>query len=46
VTRVDEDGAWSFLVGTFDGYTGWLVAGWAALLVALAWWRGWLAPPR
>ncbi|MGQ0383191.1 MAG: CPBP family intramembrane glutamic endopeptidase [Gammaproteobacteria bacterium] len=27
---------WSFLVGSFDGYTGWLVAGWAALLLA-AW---------
>jgi membrane protease YdiL (CAAX protease family) len=27
---------WSFLVSSFDGYTGWLVAGWAALLLA-AW---------
>jgi hypothetical protein len=35
---------WSFLVGSFDGYTGWLVAGWGAILVAFAWARGWLAP--
>jgi len=27
---------WSFLIGSFDGYTGWLVAGWAALLLT-AW---------
>jgi membrane protease YdiL (CAAX protease family) len=46
VTRVDTDASWSFLVGSFDGYTGWLVAGWALLLVALGWWRGWLGPPR
>jgi hypothetical protein len=31
-----SDSRWSFLVGSFDGYTGWLVAGWAALLLA-AW---------
>ena len=43
-TRLEPDSAWSFLVGEFDGYTGWLVAGWAAILVALAWRRGWLAP--
>ena len=44
VTRVSEDAHWSFLVGGFDGYTGWLVAGWAALLLSIAWSRGWLAP--
>jgi membrane protease YdiL (CAAX protease family) len=43
LTRVNEDADWSFLVGPFDGYTGWLVAGWAALLFAFAWSRGWLA---
>ncbi len=42
VTRVNEDAAGSFLVGNFDGYTGWLVAGWASLLIAIAWSRGWL----
>ncbi len=41
-----EDGAapLAFLVSRFDGYTGWLVAGWALLLVAVARRRGWLAP--
>ena len=43
VTRVNDDAPWSFLVGGFDGYTGWLVAGWAALLLSIAWSRGWLA---
>jgi membrane protease YdiL (CAAX protease family) len=41
--RVDAS-PWSYLVGSFDGYTGWLVAGWAAALVAFAWARGWHAP--
>lgn len=45
VTRVASEAPASFLVGGFDGYTGWLVAGWAALLYALARWRGWLDPP-
>ena len=44
-TLVSVDAPWSFLVGRFDGYTGWLVAGWAMLLVGFAAWRGWLAPP-
>ncbi len=43
-TRVNAGTSWSFLVGNFDGYTGWLVAGWAALLIVFAWSRGWLAP--
>lgn len=46
LTLENENAAWAFLVGSFDGYTGWLVAGWAALLVFLAWARGWLGPPR
>ena len=43
-TRVNGDAPASFLVGSFDGYTGWLVAGWAAILIAVAWSRGWLRP--
>ena len=43
-TRVNEDAAASFLVGSFDGYTGWLVAAWSGILFAVAWARGWLAP--
>ncbi len=46
LTLVNADSAKSFLVGPFDGYTGWLVAGWGLLLVAFAGWRGWLGPPR
>ena len=42
--RVNEDAAASFLVGSFDGYTGWLVAAWSAILFGVAWARGWLAP--
>jgi len=45
LTRVNEDAPASFLVGGYDGYTGWLVAGWAAALIAVAWSRGWLRPP-
>ncbi|MBX3702520.1 MAG: CPBP family intramembrane metalloprotease [Steroidobacteraceae bacterium] len=41
-----EDSPWSFLVGTFDGYTGWLVAGWAALMLLVALACGWLRPAR
>ncbi len=44
LTAVNADTAASFLVGPFDGYTGWLVAGWGLLLVAVAWARGWLGP--
>lgn len=46
LTAVNRDAPAAFLVGPFDGYTGWLVAGWALLLVAFAWKRGWLGPPR
>ena len=42
-THLNENANWSFLVGDFDGYTGWLVAGWSAILLAFAWSRGWLA---
>jgi membrane protease YdiL (CAAX protease family) len=45
-TRVNEGAPASFLVGSFDGYTGWLVAAWAAVLIAVAWSRGWLRPAR
>jgi membrane protease YdiL (CAAX protease family) len=45
LTVAGVDPAASFLVGPFDGYTGWLVAGWGLLLVAFAWTRGWLGPP-
>lgn len=48
-TRVTEDDAgakWSFLLSSFDGYTGWLVAAWAAILIAVAWTCGWLRPLR
>lgn len=45
LTRVDPDAPAAFLIGQFDGYTGWLVAAWAALLLAFAAWRGWLAAP-
>lgn len=43
-TRVDRGSPLGFLVGGFDGYTGWLVAAWALALLAFAAWRGWLAP--
>ena len=46
LTLANENAAWAFLVGRFDGYTGWLVAGWGVLLVLLAWARGWLGPAR
>lgn len=44
VTRVNTEAGASFLVSRFDGYTGWLVAGWAAVLLATAWNAGWLRP--
>ncbi|MGH8243935.1 MAG: CPBP family intramembrane glutamic endopeptidase [Steroidobacteraceae bacterium] len=44
VSREVEPSAYAHLVSRFDGYTGWLVAAWAALLLLLAWRRGWLAP--
>ena len=36
LTAMNEASAWSFVVSDFDGYTGWLVAAWAALLLAAA----------
>ncbi|HEU4517731.1 MAG TPA: CPBP family intramembrane glutamic endopeptidase [Steroidobacteraceae bacterium] len=36
LTATNEASAWSFVVSDFDGYTGWLVAAWAALLLAAA----------
>lgn len=46
LATVNADSAAAFLVGPFDGYTGWLVAGWGLVLVAVAWGRGWLGPTR
>ncbi|MGH8250321.1 MAG: CPBP family glutamic-type intramembrane protease [Steroidobacteraceae bacterium] len=46
LTDARADSRWSFLVSDFDGYTGWLVGGWAALLLAIAWTCGWLGAPR
>ena len=46
VTTEDAGGSWSFLVGSFDGYTGWLVAAWAGILISVAWACGWLRPRR
>ena len=43
VSREVEPSALSFLVSRFDGYTGWLVAGWAGLLIVIAQRRGWFA---
>jgi membrane protease YdiL (CAAX protease family) len=43
-TRVDRGAPLASLIGPFDGYTGWLVAAWALVLLAFAAWRGWLAP--
>jgi hypothetical protein len=45
VSREVEPSAFSPLVSQFDGYTGWLVASWALLLMLVAHWRGWLAAP-
>lgn len=45
-TAPDADSRWSFLVGSFDGYTGWLVAAWAALLLLAGLAAGWLRPAR
>jgi len=36
VTHQDPAAPWSFLVSDFDGFTGWLVAGWScAILLVL-----------
>lgn len=45
-TTPADDARWSFLVSGFDGYTGWMVAGWAALLLAAGIALGWLRPGR
>lgn len=44
-TAPAEDARWGFLVSVFDGYTGWLVAAWAALLLVAGLALGWLRPP-
>ncbi len=43
VSREVEPSAYSHLVSRFDGYTGWLVAAWALLLIVVARRLGWLA---
>jgi membrane protease YdiL (CAAX protease family) len=43
--REAETSAYSHLVSRFDGYTGWLVAAWALLLIVIARRLGWLAAP-
>jgi uncharacterized protein len=45
VSREVEPSAYSHLVSRFDGYTGWMVAAWALLLILVARSRGWLAAP-
>ena len=47
-TRADPASDWAFLVGATDGFTGWLVAAWAALLLAAGWrrLRGAISPVR
>lgn len=45
VSHEAEPSAFSHFVSRFDGYTGWLVAAWALLLILVARWRGWLAAP-
>ncbi len=44
VTRPVEGAANAFLVSSFDGYTGWLVAGWALVMIGVARAAGWLTP--
>jgi len=38
------DAHYGFLVGSLDGYTGWLVAGWALVMILVACACGWLRP--
>jgi LPXTG-motif cell wall-anchored protein len=44
LTDAAPPGAWSFLVGSYDGYTGYLAAGWMGILSLLLggwlYWRG------
>jgi membrane protease YdiL (CAAX protease family) len=44
VTRSVDDAPYGFLVGALDGYTGWLVAGWALLMILAAGGARWLRP--
>jgi len=46
LTVLNPDAGAAFLVGPHDGYTGWLVAGWALVLIAIAGALGWLGPRR
>ena len=49
VTRQDAAAPWSFLVSGFDGFTGWLVAGWSCAILLALWlvrgrFAGWRMP--
>jgi membrane protease YdiL (CAAX protease family) len=35
VTRHDAAAPWSFLVSDFDGFTGWMVAGWSCAILLI-----------
>ena len=37
VTHQDAASPWSFLVSVFDGFTGWLVAGWSCAILLALW---------
>jgi hypothetical protein len=43
-TQPVDNATYGYLVGTLDGYTGWLVAGWALLMILVARAAGWLRP--
>ncbi len=43
-TKSVDDAPYGFLVGSLDGYTGWLVAGWALMMILVARAAGWLRP--
>jgi hypothetical protein len=45
VSREVEPAPIPYLVSRFDGYTGWLVAGWAVVLLAVGYRRRWLTAP-
>jgi membrane protease YdiL (CAAX protease family) len=44
VSRSVDDAPYGYLVGALDGYTGWLVAGWAFVMILFAGGAGWLRP--
>lgn len=49
VTKGQPDAPWHVLVNRFDGFTGWMVAAWCAVILAVVWARrdwfaGWRRP--